>query len=105
MAAVPDLVRDSQLVTEVHAKYFVHRYDELDLENGARNIIRKEYWRRQKLIGTGAYGQVWLEKCIKGGSGREFRAVKEITKPSSMRKQDQYNRELEAIAKFSHKRV
>jgi hypothetical protein len=47
---------------------------------------------------------VWLEKCMKGNKDHDVRAVKEIAVSVGNRRVE-YNRELEAIAKFSHRRV
>lgn len=105
MSRVPDLVRDSELETRFHGKYTSHRYHETDLANEERAVIRQEYWKRIKHIGGGAYGSVWLEECVKGARDHNFRAVKEILKPPPTHAAIDYNRELEAIAKFSHDRV
>lgn len=105
MSNIPDLVRDSRLETRFHTKYTAHRFHELDLTNGAKTVIRVEYWQRQRRIGGGSYGRVWLERCVKGGRDHDVRAVKEIDKPPQARKHINYHRELEAIAKFSHDRV
>ncbi|KAJ5827818.1 Tetratricopeptide-like helical [Penicillium robsamsonii] len=111
MARISDLIRDSKLET-----YFlpdcrvetVHKYQESDPTSGQRLVTRLEHWQRQKRIGSGGYGCVWLETRIKGGPGASaqdgaVRAVKQIDtdqRPGSI----DYNRELEAIAKFSHPR-
>ncbi|KAJ5358988.1 Tetratricopeptide-like helical [Penicillium cataractarum] len=112
MARISDLVQDSKLET-----YFlpdcsvetVHRFQESDPASRQRLVTRSEHWRRQKRIGGGGFGTVWLEKCIKGGrpgatpQDGAVRAVKQIdidTRLGSI----EYNRELEAIAKFSHSR-
>jgi hypothetical protein len=73
-------------------------------------VIRAEHWQRQKRIAKGGFGSVWLETRIKGGrSGATahdgaVRAVKQIDLDTRFGPID-YNRELEAIAKFSHSRV
>ncbi|CAP92761.1 Calcium/calmodulin-dependent protein kinase type [Penicillium chrysogenum] len=111
MAQIPDLIRDSKLET-----YFlpdctvetVHRFQESDSASGQRLVTRLEHWRRQRRVGNGGFGTVWLEECIKAGrpGGTQdgtVRAVKQIdmdTRFGSI----EYNRELEAIAKFSHSR-
>ncbi|KAJ5958090.1 Tetratricopeptide-like helical [Penicillium vulpinum] len=107
MANTPDLVLDSKLET-----YYlpdctvetVHAYHEPNPNSRRRLVTRTEHWRREKKIGSGAYGSVWLEKCTQGArSDREIRAVKQIEISGRFGAID-YNRELEAIAKFSHSR-
>lgn len=104
MSQISDLVADSKLETRFHpeAKYVCHVYVESDPTGGQRTVSRREYWQRRKHIGSGGFGSVWLEKCVKGKQEGEMRAVKEIQRP---RKQFECDRELEAIAKFSHQRV
>jgi serine/threonine protein kinase len=100
---VSDLVRDSELDTHINHEYTVHVYSEPDPDSRRRAVLREEYWRRQSLIGGGSYRRVWLEKCEKGQRKIEVRAVKEIvTGKTGHCKPTNYNRELEAIAKFSH---
>ena len=55
----------------------------------------------RKRLGRGNFGIVWLERCIHGDSKGKLRAVKQIEKLESC----DYNRELEAIAFFSHSKV
>lgn len=110
MARVSDLIRDSRLET-----FFlpdcsvetVHTYRESDISSRRRVVARSEHWKRLSKIGGGAYGSVWLEKCIKDSHQRNLqslRAVKQIDVDTRSGPID-YNRELEAIAKFSHARV
>lgn len=105
MSRLPDLVRDSKLDTRFHPKYVCHRYLESGLTPQERTIAREEYWKRVKHIGGGSFGSVWLEKCIKGVRDHDLRAVKEILRSSHLNKEIDYNRELEAMAKFSHPKV
>ncbi|KAJ5159252.1 Tetratricopeptide-like helical [Penicillium coprophilum] len=112
MARISDLIRDSKLET-----YFlpdcqvetVHTFQESDPTSGQRLVTRSEHWQRQKRIGRGGFGCVWLEKRTKGGrpgaiaQDGAVRAVKQIDTDPSPRSID-FNRELEAIAKFSHPR-
>lgn len=108
MARVPDLVSDTELKTHFvpdYTKETVHSYNESDRVSGRRHIVRTEHWHRRTIIGKGGYGEVWLEKCIKGGeSGSSVRAVKQIPTGVHLEK-SHYMRELEAIAKFSQSKV
>ena len=103
MLHIPDLVRDSKLDTQFHPEYTKHVY----YESGPRQrtVRREECWKRKRYISGGSYGSVWLEHCVMGQSEVEFRAVKMIPKLQPTSKLIDYNRELEAIAKFSHWRV
>ena len=56
---------------------------------------------RERMLGSGSFGIVWLERCIQGNSEGKVRAVKKFRKLES----SDYYRELEAIALFSHSNV
>lgn len=112
MAQISDLVRDSKLETFFLADggvKTVHTFRESDPTSGRRLVTRQEHWQRQRRVGGGASGSVWIEKCtdcgrLGGPQGDAVRAVKQIDMKTSLRSID-YNRELEAIAKFSHTKV
>ena len=102
MSKVPDWVLDSKLETYFRSKYeTVHTYYEQ--ESLSRRPIKKTvHWQREKKIGSGGFGEVWLERCTKGNNhGYQVRATKKM----EVRHQIDYSRELEAIAKFSHSKV
>lgn len=88
----------------------VHTFRESNPTSGQCLVIRSEHWQPQKRIGAGGFGSVWLEKRIKGGRSGAIahdgvvRAAKQIELDTRFGPID-YNRELEAIAKFSHSRV
>ncbi|KAH7022221.1 kinase-like domain-containing protein [Ilyonectria destructans] len=102
---VSDLIRDSQLTTRFlpdgttqHAIYSTR------VQSGRRRRIRvEETWRKERELGNGTFGRVWLEGCIAGPATGKLRAVKEIDKNSEVSAID-YSRELEAVAKFSHEK-
>jgi len=67
---------------------------------GMRHVARDVRWRhRYKHLGSGTFGQVYLDKCMERGRTEEKRAVKMIKKISPI----DYKRELEALAVFSFK--
>jgi hypothetical protein len=108
MGRLPDLVRDSELEThfspDCNAET-VHTYHERKPRVRGKLAARTEHWRRLRKIGSGGFGSVWLEKCTQPEQHEpKVRAVKqmEIKRWSS---HVDYNRELEAIAKFSHRKV
>jgi calcium/calmodulin-dependent protein kinase I len=65
----------------------------------------EEEWKRQRELGNGMYGRIWLERCLAGARQGELRAVKEIVKNRSKAAPVDYAREQEAIAKFLNCRV
>lgn len=66
-----------------------------------RRVRKEERWGKKKELGSGAFGVVWLEECIRGDGKGKVRAVKKIQKLGG----NSYYRELEAIALFSHSKV
>ncbi|EOO03023.1 putative calcium calmodulin-dependent protein kinase type 1b protein [Phaeoacremonium minimum UCRPA7] len=96
-----DLVRDSQLNTRFVAGAIQHVYYLSSSTTRRRRIRTEETWRRQRELGNGTFGRVWLEGCVSGSKQGQLRAVKEISKDGASTTID-YGRELEAIAKFSH---
>ncbi|KAF2103106.1 kinase-like protein [Rhizodiscina lignyota] len=100
MPPIPDLVRDSKLDTHFNDHHTVHSYTEAGTNR--RRISREERWKREKDLGQGSYGRVWLEKCVEGNSTGHVRAVKMVHKRQTSPKAIDFYRELEAVAKFAH---
>ncbi|KAH7464227.1 hypothetical protein FOMA001_g17881 [Fusarium oxysporum f. sp. matthiolae] len=99
---LPDFVRESQLQAQ-----FGH-------EEGSTALLtiharpRREVWKRERVLGRGGFGCVWLEKLVSevgmAPANDAYRAVKEIFRPREMPGNSMamdYIRELEALAKFS----
>jgi serine/threonine protein kinase len=99
-----DLIRDSKLETAFADGDTVHSFRSSNSSAGQRRRRTQERWTRESQLGSGSFGTVWLEKCVEGQKLGQLRAVKEILKPEGTRTID-YERELEAIAKFSHEKV
>ncbi|CAH0048914.1 unnamed protein product [Clonostachys solani] len=102
---VSDLVRDSKLETIIASNGSVVRHISYvsNPRMRQRRMKKEETWRRRKKLGSGSFGCVWLEERLDGDDTGRLRAVKEITKNrEGKRSEIDYNRELEAIAKFSH---
>ncbi|CAI7669263.1 unnamed protein product [Penicillium discolor] len=97
--AIPDWVLDSKLETHFPpgSKYeTVHTYYHQE-SLSQRPIKKSKHWQREKKIGDGGFGEVWLERCKGNSHGHAVRAIKQM--------EVDYGRELEAIAKFSHRKA
>jgi Protein tyrosine and serine/threonine kinase len=104
MSRVPDLVLDSRLRTRFNGSEAIHSFVEID--GAGRRTDRKEHWKWERGLGRGGFGQIQLERCVTTGTKKDaMRAVKIISKQTNSRMSLDFNRELEAIAKFSHDRV
>jgi serine/threonine protein kinase len=102
-----DLILDSKLNTRFESVFTVHSYREVS-HNAERRVVvqREEYWRQIEHIGSGAYGSVWLEKCVQYHRDGALRAIKKVsTRPSRSGREKDYSQELKAVAKFSHDKV
>lgn len=100
-----DLVRDSRLDTIfINATTTRHIFVRSDRRAGQRQVRVEESWQRQRQLGNGTFGKVWLESCVGGPNTGQLRAIKEVAKGGDETAVD-YRRELDAIAKFSHDKV
>ncbi|GAB1315511.1 non-specific serine/threonine protein kinase [Madurella fahalii] len=104
MPYIPDLVRDNKLETSFDDKFTIHHFDDSDEEMHRRSNQRSEYWEEIELLARGGFGEVLLQRCVKGKLTHELRAVKKISWSISRAKQFNYLSELETFAKFSHRR-
>ncbi len=98
-----DLVQVSKLDTQFHTNpdYTQHIKYVSGKTTKERGTYKEEKWKRERRLGRGGMGVVWLEQCTQGDSKGEVRAVKEIPKFED----SNCHRELEAIALFSHTQV
>ena len=104
MEDIPDLVRDSMLDTFFDGDYHLHRYDSDDEIQG-QSTRRWEYWEDRGKLAEGGFGKIHLQECVEGRGKGGMRAVKVLSKSKSAANKIDYVNELEAIAKFSQKRV
>jgi hypothetical protein len=108
MGRLLDLVRDSELETHFSPTCdveTVHTYHERSPTVRGKLVAWREHWQRLKKVGGGGFGSVWLENCTEPGQHEpKVRAVKQMEINRWSIRLD-YNRELEAIAKFSHRKV
>lgn len=104
MSQVSGLVKDSKLHTKLDAELTTHTFLESTLVAGrrGRRREREELWKKKRDLGIGIFGTVWLEECVSEG---KLRAVKEVRKSVPGSRSMDYNRELEAIARFSQQKV
>ncbi|KAF1811524.1 WD40 repeat-like protein [Eremomyces bilateralis CBS 781.70] len=99
MPRLPGLVQESKIITDIRDSLIVHTFP--DTNEAGRRSSRKECWKPEKRLGRGRSGQVQLQRCTTGGTQQDaLRAVKIIEKGSNQN----FNRELETIAKFSNYR-
>ncbi|KAM0441198.1 hypothetical protein ACHAPT_000504 [Fusarium lateritium] len=100
-----DLVRDSQIETRPLGSHGVeHVLYETGRSARRRRVPKTELWTRGRQLGQGYFGTVHLQTCTDGGMDR-LRAVKEVKKFVVVGQEVDYNRELEAIMKFSNDKV
>lgn len=107
-ALLPDIVRDAKLETQINGDLTIHICHTSNPARRQRPQRVEEVWLRKQVLGKGTFGIVWLETCTSGPNLGELRAVKEIRKEAVARDKSlvlSCARELEAIAKFSHKKV
>ncbi|KAF4626726.1 hypothetical protein G7Y89_g11431 [Cudoniella acicularis] len=100
---VSDLIIDSKLEVESFDNYTIQTRLISNPAIRQRPTRERERWQRTKKLGNGSYGVVWLEKCTTGPSLGEVRAVKAFDKEIA-NMSIKYQRELEAIAKFSQEK-
>lgn len=98
--SLSDLVRDSEIEATVFQDYTTQVIYRAGRSARQRLVRIEERWVREGSLGHGAYGTVYKERC-----GDRVRAIKEIKKSVVAGEKIDYNRELEAIAKFSHPKV
>jgi serine/threonine protein kinase len=95
MAQRSDLVEVSRLTVSIQEDYVIQ----------GKPFATAELWHRERQIGTGSFGVVWLEKCVGGPEPGALRAVKEVKLANPSTESIDFARELEATAKFSQKQV
>jgi hypothetical protein len=105
-SSLSDLVLDSRIQVEFSTN-FTYRFTFQSRVPSApffRRKPRKDTWQAVRRLGAGSFGTVSLHKCLTSEGEAELQAVKTIEKSVISRGIDYY-RELEAIAKFSQKKV
>lgn len=107
MATIGELVEKKRLFHQFK-HHAIHISLDQTLDGEDQSQVQK--WRKEKVIGAGAFGTVPLEVLERQLTSRdgqptksEFRAVKEASKTGV--KGQVYKRELEAIVNFFQKKV
>jgi calcium/calmodulin-dependent protein kinase I len=100
---LPDLVRDSRLVTKFENGITKHTYRFSDPDSNRRVRNAQVRWQRERKIGEGGFGSVHVERRLSGPKMNQpkVRAVKRI----GHAKHHNFIDELVAAAKFSHPQV
>jgi hypothetical protein len=106
---LPDLVRDSKLDIQVSSddpSLVIQTEFIPNPELRQRWVPVKQTWKTVKELGVGSYATVWMTECISGPAKGQLRAVKHIQKEKAPDGSSvNYQRELEAIFKFTQKPV
>jgi len=90
---------------EFHNGYSLHTSYISDHARGKRKEKVETKWFRQRIIGEGSFGQVWLEVQYKGEAILRKRALKVLEKRRLRLFDIDYKKELLALAKFSKSQV
>ncbi len=106
MQQASDLVTDSQLETTFEGDLTTHLIKLVHANVRRGEVKHKQIWKREKKpLGEGSSGIVWYERLSSGPSTYDERAVKKVRKRIQNSGSSYFNRELEAISKFSHPKV
>lgn len=105
-ASPSDLVLDSRIQVEFsgNVTYRFSTQSSVSSTQYLRRRPRKDAWQAVKILGCGSHGAVSLHKCVTNEGKSELQAVKMIEK-AFVPRSGGYFKELEAIAKFSQKKV
>lgn len=102
---IPEAVRDSRWEADFQPNPSYPSYT-VNTQRAGRRIIRREVWIREKRLGHGGFGVVWLEKAHSINQlSVDKRAVKELRIAQDDRRRRECIHELVALVKFSQKKV
>jgi len=105
-ASTSDLVIDSRIEVEFSSNvtYRFSTQSRVSSTGNFRRRPRKDAWQAVKILGSGSNSSVSLHRCLTDEGKSELQAVKIIEK-AFVPVGGTYYKELEAIAKFSQKKV
>jgi hypothetical protein len=96
-----DLIEHFKLDAQVFGEHTLHIEYVSDPARGIRKARIEKRWDKERYIGHGAFGDVWLEVQKERGQVAAERAVKSIQKRQMESVKIDYRRELLALAKLS----
>ncbi|KAI1179947.1 kinase-like domain-containing protein [Nemania sp. FL0916] len=101
---IPDPVQDSRW--EVEFKPNPHYPSQVvNTQPSGRRLLHQEIWIRERILGHGGFGVVWLEKAHSSNQlSAGVRAVKELKLGQEDDRRRECIQELEALIKFSHRK-
>ncbi|KAI8635508.1 kinase-like domain-containing protein [Xylariaceae sp. FL1651] len=103
-ASIPESVLDSRWEADFQPNPS-YPTQILNTQPSGRRLLRQEIWTREKRLGHGGFGVVWLERAHpKNSFSARLRAVKELRFGQTDVRRRECIRELEALVKFSHKK-
>ena len=102
MAARSDLLDHYKLDADQFGDSVIHYSYRSDRARGLRKVKVEERWDNVRPIGYGSFGEVWQQKR---NNSNEHRAVKVLRKHQMKSWGINYEREIEALAKFNTAQV
>lgn len=99
MNSTQDLIEHFRLEVEFRSEYTKHTFYRSDRAQGRRKEKVEEAWRRERQLGQGASGAVWLERERHSNSERAVKAIRKSEGLLSSVKY--YEKEILAMAKLS----
>jgi hypothetical protein len=102
---IPESVRDARWEADFQPNpYYPSQI--LNTQPSGRRLLRQEIWIREKRLGHGGFGVVWLERAHSNNQfSAGLRAVKELRLGREDDRRRECIRELEALIKFSQRKV
>jgi hypothetical protein len=96
-----ELIEHFKLDAQYHHDYTLQVSYAPNPAQGFRKVRVEKRWQREKPLGFGTFGTVWLEVSREGEGVTAERAVKELRKGFLRQVGVDYGRELLALAKLS----
>src|ERR1700743_3172921 len=96
-----DLIEHFKLDAQICGDHTLHTEYVSDPARGARKVKVEKRWYKERHLGDGAFGDVWLEAQKESDRVTAERAVKILQKRRMESLKIDYKRELLALAKLS----
>ena len=104
-SAASDSLAHFKLEAEIFPTYTSHISHKTDRARGRRKEKVEKRWYKDKVLGHGSFGEVYLEVCRQEDNTVDTRAVKRVEKAKMRSWKVDYKRELIALAQFSKVQV